>query len=122
MWAQVSSLLHQIKPLAKDGSLGHEARMSLRTDIERMEKVLAEEHWPPGAIAIFLCARRDLYEEVPLPRWVRDRVIEDATAFAPPMLAVLDEYHRSGERLPLLTMRRCAAAASLGQGSQRGRR
>ena len=93
--ARISSLLHQIKPLAKDGSLGHEARMSLRTDIERMEKALAEEHWPPGAIAIFSCARRDLYEEVPLPRWVRDRVIVDATSFARPMLAVLDEYHRS---------------------------
>ena len=48
--ARVSSLLHQIKPLATDGSLGHEARMSLRTDIERIEKALAEEHWPPGAI------------------------------------------------------------------------
>jgi peptide chain release factor subunit 1 len=93
--ARVSSLLHQIKPLAKHGSLGHEARMSLRTDIERMEKALAEEHWPPGAIAILSCARRDLYEEVPLPRRVRDRVIVDATSFARPMLAVLDEYHRS---------------------------
>lgn len=44
--ARVSSLLHQIRPLAKHGSLGHEARMSLRTDIERMEKALAE-----GALA-----------------------------------------------------------------------
>jgi peptide chain release factor subunit 1 len=77
--ARASSLLHQIKPLAKDGSLGHEARMSLRTDIERIEKAVAEEHWPPGAIAIFSCAGRDLHEEVPLPRRVRDRVVVDAT-------------------------------------------
>jgi peptide chain release factor subunit 1 len=93
--ARVSSLLHRIRPLAKDGALGHEARMSLRTDIERIEKALAEERWPPGAIAIFSCAGRELYEEVPLPRRVRDRVIVDATSFARPMLAVLGEYHRS---------------------------
>lgn len=69
--------------------------MSLRTDMERIEKALAEEQWPPGAIAIFSCAGRNLYEEVSLPRRVRDRVIVDATSFARPMLAVLDEYHRS---------------------------
>ena len=93
--ARASGLLHQIRPLAKDSALGHEARMSLRTDIERIGKALAEEHWPPGAIAIFSCARRDLYEEVPLPQRVRDRVVVDATSFARPMLAVLDQYHRS---------------------------
>jgi hypothetical protein len=32
--ARVLSLLHRIRPLAKDSELGGEARMSLRTDIE----------------------------------------------------------------------------------------
>ena len=93
--ARVSSLLHRIRPLARDSELGGEARMSLRTDIERVENALGEEHWPPGSIAIFSCAGRDLYEEVPLPRRVRDRVVVDATPWARPMLAVLDEYHRA---------------------------
>jgi len=92
--ARVSSLLRQIRPLAKNSELGREARMSLRTDIERVQEALGGEQWPPGAIAIFSCAGRDLYEEVPLPRPVRDRVVVDAAPWARPMLAVLDEYHR----------------------------
>jgi peptide subunit release factor 1 (eRF1) len=92
--ARVSSLLRQIRPLAKNSELGREARMSLRTDIERVQEALGGEQWPPGAIAIFSCSGRDLYEEVPLPRPVRDRVVVDAAPWARPMLAVLDEYHR----------------------------
>lgn len=93
--ARVSSLLHQIRPLIKDSALEHAARMSLRTDIERIEEALGEERWQPGAIAIFSCAGRDLYEDVPLLRRVRDQVIVDATPFARLMLAILGEYHRS---------------------------
>jgi peptide chain release factor subunit 1 len=93
--ARVSSLLNRIRPLARDSELGGEARMSLRADIERVENALGQEQWPPGSIAIFSCAGRDLYEEVPLPRRVRDQIVVDATPWARPMLAVLDEYHRT---------------------------
>lgn len=93
--ARVSSLLDEIHPLAKDGSVEHEARLSVRADIERIRQALAEERWDPGAIAIFACGGRDLYEEVSLPRAVRDRIAVDATAFVLPMVAVLDEYHRT---------------------------
>src|SRR6266566_7148027 len=93
--ARVSSLLAEIHPLARDSALTHEARMSVRADIERIKEALGQERWQPGAIAIFSCSGRDLYEEVPLPRRVRERIIVDATAFSRPMLAVLDEYHRS---------------------------
>src|SRR5580693_6241904 len=69
--ARVSSMLDQIRPLAKNGSLGHEARLSVRADIARIKTALAEQRWKPGAIAIFSCSGRDLYEEVALPQAVR---------------------------------------------------
>jgi hypothetical protein len=91
---RVSSLLHNIRPLAQDRSLEHAARVSVRADIERIEKTVGQERWKPGAVAIFSCSGRELFEEVPLPRAVRDRVIVDATPWVRPMVAVLDEYHR----------------------------
>jgi Bacterial archaeo-eukaryotic release factor family 10 len=93
--ARMSSMLDQIRPLAKNGSLGHEARLSVRADIARIKTALAEERWKPGAIAIFACSGRDLYEEVALPQAVRDRVLVDAAPYVRPMLTVLDEVHRA---------------------------
>lgn len=93
--SRVTSLVDQLKPLAKDRSAEHERRMSLLADIERIKERLGEERWQPGTIAIFSCSGRGLYEEISLPRRVRDRIVVDETAFARPMLAVLDEYHRS---------------------------
>ena len=93
--ARVSSLLDQIHPLAKNGSVEHAARLSVRADISRIKNRLTEERWQPGAIAIFACSGRDLYEEVSLPREVPDRIVVDATPYVRPMLAVLDEYHRT---------------------------
>ena len=93
--SRVTSLVDQLEPLAKDRSAEHERRMSLRADIERIKERLGEERWQPGAIAIFSCSERGLYEEISLPRRVRDRIVVDETAFARPMLAVLDEHHRS---------------------------
>lgn len=92
---RVSSLLDEIRPLAKDTSVEHEVRLSVRADIERIRESLAEERWPPGAMAIFACSGRGLYEEVSLPRAVRDQVVLDATSYVRPMLTVLDEYHRT---------------------------
>ncbi len=93
--ARVDSLLDQIRPLAKDRDLDHRYRLSVRADIERIKDALGSERWPPGTIAIFSCSGRDLYEEIPLPRRVREQVMVDATAFVRPMLAVLGEYYRS---------------------------
>jgi hypothetical protein len=91
---RVSSMLDQIRPLAKNGSLGHQARLSVRADIARIKAALAEDRWRPGAMAIFACSGRDLYEEVELPWPVRDRVMVDAAPYVRPMLTVLDELHR----------------------------
>jgi Bacterial archaeo-eukaryotic release factor family 10 len=93
--SRVSSLVDQITPLAKDSSAEHDIRLSVRADIERIREAAREERWQPGGIAIFACSGRDLYEEVPLPRPVRDRIVVDATPYVRPMLAVLDEYHRA---------------------------
>src|ERR1700676_301398 len=87
--ARVDSLADQITHLAKDSSAGHDARLSVRADIERIKQAVREERWKPGGIAIFACSGRDLYEEVPLPRPARDRIVVDGTPYVPPMLAVL---------------------------------
>lgn len=92
---RVSSLLHEVRPMAKDSSLDREARLSVRGDVERIEAEMAEDRPNPGAIAIFSCSGRGFYEEVELPRRVRDRIAVDATPWVRPMLAVLDEFHRA---------------------------
>ncbi|MGH3273107.1 MAG: hypothetical protein ACRDNZ_02125 [Streptosporangiaceae bacterium] len=92
---RVSSMLDQIRPLAKNGSASHEVRLSVRADIQRVRESLAEERWRPGAVAIFACSGRGLYAEVPLPRPVRDQVMVDASAYVRPLLSVLDELHRA---------------------------
>jgi peptide subunit release factor 1 (eRF1) len=93
--ARVDSLLDQIRPLPKDRDLDHRYRLSARTDIERIKNALGSEHWPPGTIAIFSCSGCGLYEEIPLPRRLREQVIVDQTPLVRPMLAVLGEYPRA---------------------------
>jgi peptide subunit release factor 1 (eRF1) len=93
--ARVHSLLDQIRPLARDRDFDHRHRISVRADIKRIKDAMGSERWPPGTIAIFSCSGRDLYEEIPLPRRVREQVMVDATPLARPMLAVLGEYCRA---------------------------
>jgi hypothetical protein len=93
--ARVSSLLDQVRALAKDGAVDREYRLSLRHDIARIKDALGTQTWRPGAIAIFACAGRGLYAEVPLPQPVADRISVDATPYVRPMLAVLEEHERS---------------------------
>jgi peptide chain release factor subunit 1 len=93
--SRVDSLLHEIRPLADDRSLDRDARLSVRDDIERIAEAAGRENWDPGTTtALFACSARDLFEEITLPRPVRERVVVDATPWVRPMLAVLDEHHR----------------------------
>jgi peptide chain release factor subunit 1 len=92
---RADSLLDQIRSLAKDHDLDHRSRLSVRTDIERIKKALGSERWLPGTVAIFSCSGRDLYEEIPMPRRMREQVMVDATPLTRPMLAVLGEYCRA---------------------------
>ncbi len=92
---RISSLLDSIDALAKDQSAPHAVRASVRADMERIRESAVTEHWRPGGMAIFACTGRDLYEEIPLPHRVRDRVVADARPYVRPLLAVLDEYRRT---------------------------
>lgn len=92
--SQVDSLVHQIRPLAENGSFDHAAMMSLRGDLERIDSVPWEDRRSPGTLAVFSCSGRGFYEQVELPRGVRERVMVDSTPWVRALLAVLDEYHR----------------------------
>ena len=91
---KADSLLHRIRSLASDGSLDHDARMSLRADIERIERISRTEMPGRGTLAIFACSGAGVLELVRLPRPVGDRIMVDATPWIGPMLAVLDQYRR----------------------------
>jgi len=93
--SRVTSLVDQIDGLAQERDLPHEPRLSLRGDIARIRERMAEEAWQPKGLAVFSCSGRGLYEEVTLSRAVRDRIVVADAPFVLPMLAVLDEYHRT---------------------------
>jgi peptide subunit release factor 1 (eRF1) len=93
--SEVDSQLHQIRPMSEDHTLSHDVMMSVRGDIDRIEEVAQEKRWTPGAVALFSCSGRGFFEAVQLPRGVPDRLMVDETPWVRPMLAVLDEYHRS---------------------------
>ncbi len=92
--AKADSLLHRVRSLVQDRSLDHDARVSLRGDIEWIEEVARTEFLAAGTLAVFACSGGGLLEVVRLPRAIRDRIMVDATAWVGPMLAVLDQHHR----------------------------
>jgi Bacterial archaeo-eukaryotic release factor family 10 len=89
-----SSLAHEIRPLTEDESLSRDARLSLRDDIQRLEGVTADERLPAGTLTVFSCSGAGFFEELVLPRTLRDRIVVDATPWVRPLMAVLDEFHR----------------------------
>jgi peptide chain release factor subunit 1 len=93
--SKADSLLHEIRPLTKDSALDHDVRLSLREDIERIEALVSEEKFKPGTAVIFSCSRGGLFEVIGMPRPLRDRLVTDATPWVRPMLAALDEVHRT---------------------------
>ncbi|MCP2242425.1 baeRF10 domain-containing protein [Lentzea aerocolonigenes] len=111
--SKVSSMLHELKPLAEDDDLDREARLSVRDDLDRIENAIRTGNWRNSTtVAMFSCSGRDLFEQVELPRHVTDRVVVDATPWVRPMLGVLDEYHRA---LVVVTTRREARLWALYQ-------
>lgn len=91
---QVASLLDQIKPLSEDKSLEHDVRLSVRADLQRIEDLIHDARLQPGGLGIFTSSGNEFFEQISLPRPVRDRIVVDATPWVRPTLAVLDEYHR----------------------------
>jgi peptide chain release factor subunit 1 len=92
---RIASLLDQIRPMIEDERLSRSARLSIRDDIARIEELVGQQNWKPGAVGLFACSAAGLFEEIHLPRSVRDRVVVDTTAWVRPIVAVLDDYHRA---------------------------
>jgi peptide subunit release factor 1 (eRF1) len=93
--ARVRSLLSDVRELSQDKAMDHDARMSLRGDLERIEQAFREERrLGARSVAVFSCSGRGIFEEVELPRTVRERAVVDENAFVRPALAVLDELRR----------------------------
>ncbi|USX53778.1 hypothetical protein [Lentzea sp. HUAS12] len=111
--AKVSSMLHEVRPLAESEDLDRTARLSVRDDLDRIEHEIALGDWRnSAAVAFFSCSGREWFEWVGLPHRVADRVVVDTTPWVRPMLAVLDEYHRT---LVVVTTRREARLWALYQ-------
>ncbi|MHA6795842.1 baeRF10 domain-containing protein [Pseudonocardia bannensis] len=92
--SQVGSLLHQMRAVADDPDLSHEAMVSLRDDIAAI-KAASEQPQPDAlGVAYFCCSGRGLFEQVELPRPVRERIVVDQTPWVQPLTLVLEEYHR----------------------------
>jgi peptide chain release factor subunit 1 len=96
MPGRAESVLQQLAPLTDDESLGHDAKMSVRGDLDRIGLAAKESRFPAGGVAFFSCSAADFFEEVTLPRAVHDRVMVDETPWVRPLFAVLDEYRRAG--------------------------
>jgi peptide chain release factor subunit 1 len=92
--AEADSMLHELRSVSKDRSLAHEARVSLRQDIERTEELFGDNPPIQRAMAIFACSGADLFEVVALPRALRTRLTVNGRPSVGPMLAVLQEYER----------------------------
>ncbi len=89
------SLLKGVRPLGDADDLDHDSKQSLRADIDKVLAAAAHgTEFLGRGVAIFACFRHGLYEQVVMPRSVRDRALVDATPYIRPLLAVLDETHR----------------------------
>ncbi len=92
---RLKNLIKHARDLGETLGLSHEAKKSLREDLERLE-ALEEPLTTPAApgYAIFGCSALNFFEIVPLPRPVRDSIAVDNDPYVRPMLAILDEYRR----------------------------
>ncbi len=92
---KADSLLHEIRSLEEDRAFDHEARLSLRGDIETIEALVEQSANAPGALAIISCSGAGALEVVHLPRTVlRDRIMVDERPWVRPLLAVLEQHPR----------------------------
>jgi peptide subunit release factor 1 (eRF1) len=93
--SRLHSLLKPVHELADSDAFDHYGRESLRHDIDRVLELRERALELHGhGFGVFACDQKGLYEEVALPRRVRDRVEVDETPYLRPLLAVLDESHR----------------------------
>lgn len=92
---RLHSLLKPVKELADSDELDHDHRLSLRADLEQVLELTTRGTELQGrTLAVFACHQAGLYEEMELPRTVRDRVEVEATPYIRPLLAALEESRR----------------------------
>lgn len=119
--AVLHSVLKPIQELADSDRLSHEAKVSLRADLERIHEIaepldLVKKHDEKelnkrakrgrvdqlpesrkellgATVAVFACNQAGLYEQTELLRPVPDRAEVDATPFLRPLLEVMEESH-----------------------------
>ncbi len=88
--SQVRSLIDEAsKQIEREPDLGHEEKVALRDDIERLDRYLSSPEAPyKGArsLAIFCASRDDLFETVRLPRPVQARVVIERVPFVAPLI------------------------------------
>jgi len=92
---RLHSMLKPVRELAESDKLGHVERESLRHDLDCVLEVANRARELEGrGVGVFACQHAGLYEEVVMPRRVRDRAVVDEVPYLRPLFAVLDESHR----------------------------
>ena len=88
--SQVHSLIDEAARNLDQGSLGHDDRVSVRADLERIREFLLSSAAPfqgAKALAVFCSTQGDLFETVALPRAVSGRVVIDSRPYVEPLIA-----------------------------------
>ena len=77
---RLNSMLKPVRELSESDALGHAERESLRHDHDRVLEVANRARELEGrGVAVFASQHAGLYEEIVMPRLVRDRAVVDAT-------------------------------------------
>jgi hypothetical protein len=87
---QARSILDEAEKLSRgNGSLGHQDRVSLNSDLERIDGYLQSDDLPVSgarALAVFCSGQDDLFETVRLPRPAPPRVVIARTPYVEPLV------------------------------------
>lgn len=93
--ARCHSLIKPIRDLADSGELPHSHKESLRADIDRVLEIPTRASELQGrSVAVFACQQAGLFEEVVLPRRVRDEAVTEPAPYLRPLLALMEDAHR----------------------------
>jgi hypothetical protein len=110
----ITSIMTEAARRVEDaGELGHDERVALRTDVERVRDVLSGDIASSGtrAVAVYACEPASLLEVVSLRRPLGSRVVLDRTPYVEPLA-----LEGTGERWCVLLANRRLARLFLGDG------
>jgi peptide subunit release factor 1 (eRF1) len=93
--SQIRSLVDgAAREVERDDSLGHDERVALREDLQRINSFLLSPQAPfkgARALAVFCSSADDLFETVRLTRPVPGRVVIDRAPYVEPMVAAVQQ-------------------------------